>query len=269
MIVELTELQVDRDAAGNVLNPRGKTFGTADLELTISAFGRVIYPIIVKDRNDKGLYPVRDGHRRIAALERLYAATKDPRWLEVEAIVCAEEGAALEAALMLAVNTSRIPLPPSRIGAVLVALSKSHGWNDDRIAAHTGLKAQDVLAYCDLAHASESVQRKVDSGDLSLTTFRRYLAKLPKAKQDELAGMKKPTGDAVKAKLREAAQEALGDRAVDDDTVLLEKLNSAEAAIREVLNAAPYSGLVAARIRHRLQSIAGLANEHQRAAQAA
>lgn len=257
--MQVIELNRDQLLVPEGVNPRGdEEITTDDLELTIPAFGGLLYPILVVQA--EGGYEVRDGYRRVATLDMLYKRDQDEAWRKIPAIVVPRAEAAAEAALMLVANVSRRAIKPSRIAAAIVMLAESYLWDQYRIAAHTGFKPQEVLTYCDLHRADEALKARVDRGDLSLTNFRQYAAKLPKHVQAELAGMESLKGDRIKKAIREKATEAQPERLVDDET-LVEKLNQAAALILDVQESAPYSASIARRIAHAMTEIRELVAE--------
>lgn len=185
---------VKATASGRLLNPRGAIHDTTSLqnsmalvgqEMPVKAFAGPAFNV------PEGSYGVVNGHRRITAARAL-------GWQEIDAdLIDAPATEADLLALMIASDVTE-PFKPSELGRAMAELAQQHQWGIEKVAAVRGLKAATAQLYIDLAFAPESVQRRVDSGEMSLSAW-RILRDKPETVKEAAASLEKPTKRAIRA----------------------------------------------------------------------
>jgi ParB/RepB/Spo0J family partition protein len=189
MKLALDLVRFARDEEGDLLNPRGAITDTTDLQESMSIAGQQD-SIRVYEQDDH--YIVIDGHRRVTAARAL-------GWDEIEAEVQTQDDENL-LAKMLASNVRR-DFKPTALGHAIKRLTLDQRWPLERTAKLCGLKVDVAMLYVDLTQAPEAVQRRVDSGEMSLTAFKALRDK-PVETQEKAAALPKPTVQAVKQAIK-------------------------------------------------------------------
>lgn len=255
--IPLDEIEVLR-IGGQPLNPRGDAGDTTDLQASLQVVGQ-IEPVIVDKPLPNKRWPLIDGHRRLVAFRQLLAQAQDDKERDKWSAIAAVERppAAPAVAAMLAANV-RVNLTPTRVGQGLIDLTTGHQWPLLRAARALGLEPGEAEHYVRAAQAPENVRRRVDNGEIAWSTWRRKIAKLPPALQEEVARMDEPTADKVRRKLKQMRQPA--ERLIDDET-LVERANEARTMLQTLLDARPWGDDVAMRMAYVFSQIHQLTEE--------
>jgi len=182
------------DAAGALLNPRGRIVDTTDLQDSMRIAGQRD-AIEVYANGDR--YIVCDGHRRITAARAL-------GWDTIRAVVKGDLSGRDEVSLlvdMLATNV-RENFKPTALGRAICKVSLDNRWGLERAAKLCGLEVDRAQLLVDLLAAPDAVQRRVDSGEMSLSAW-KVLRDKPRETQERAADLPKPTVAAVRQVARE------------------------------------------------------------------
>lgn len=185
-----------RDAEGEILNPRGEHLNTTDLQETMPLIGQTdsVELLLLPT----GRYVVKDGHRRITGARAL--GWKEIR-AEVEVVETVQEDEVL--AHMIASDTHQT-LKPTHLARAMAKLMLSKRWGIERVAKLRGMKTDVAQLHLDLLQAPESLQRRVDAGEISLSAWKALRDK-PKPVQQKAAELEKPTVENVRKLAREEA----------------------------------------------------------------
>lgn len=223
--IPLDEIDFAMDEAGVLLNPRGKITDTTDLQASMRLVGQRT-PVQVYERNSR--YVPIDGHRRITAARAM-------GWQTINAeIVETPEGEAKLLEQMLAANV-RQEMKATALGRAIQRLAIGHKRGVERVAKICGIDPQRAHLLVDLLNAPESVQRRVDSGEMSIGAFRDLRHK-PAEVQEKIAAMPRPTVKAIRAAVKEKDAPSgllagLLDQMAAQDNPAVSKLNEARAAL--------------------------------------
>lgn len=225
----LEELVVARDSDGKVLNPRGSNFTSTDLQESMKISGQHDEVKVVQLA--EGEFLLLDGHRRLQAATAL--GWKSLR-ATVEDIGQVSDATILER--MLAADLKQ-PFKPSQLALGMKRLMLHKKWPLERVAALRGLKVDKARLYLDLLSAPESVQQRVDSGEMSLSAF-ETLRNQPQSVQEAAAALPAPTKAAVRSTIRkEAGRAASVGQMVD----LLSQTDAAQHTLIQALREASHA----------------------------
>lgn len=189
--LELIDLAVDDSGP---LNPRGRIGDTTDLQesMRIAGQDRPIEVYAVGDR-----FIVIDGHRRITAARAL-------GWKTIRAVIkeTVEQIDPVAALVHMLASNVRENFKPSQLGRAIQKLALDKRWGLERSAKLCGLEIDRAQLLVDLVSAPETVQRRVDAGEMSLSAW-KVLRDKPPATQEKAANLPKPTVAAVRQSMRE------------------------------------------------------------------
>lgn len=165
MQVELSEIDILYDGSGEKYNPRGTVSNTVTMQRHLEEEGQHD-PIQVAIGAD-GRYKLIDGERRCVAARAL-------GWSKIEAVIVevdlTDENAVREAMLASDVREN---YTYSQRGKTLARMQLDQRYPLSRLMVIGGFASIDeVNLVISLASAPESVQKRVDSGELSLTAWR-------------------------------------------------------------------------------------------------
>lgn len=178
-----------------VLNPRGKFFETARLQKDMSMNGqRRDAHVLEVD----GKFYLIDGHRRLTAAEALGWKTLR---CEIETLPVLPGIEKLVQMMMTADNNHELLRPTQKARGWKVMVSA--GMSAAQCASTHGLKTEVVLLHLELLDAPESVQIRVDTGELSLSAWKK-LRNQPKEVQEKVGTLEKPTIENVQKEIRKA-----------------------------------------------------------------
>lgn len=169
MQIAIEDLHFFKDEKGQDLNPR-KHLNPGQLAGTVKAVG-VQDPIRITKQDDK--WYVLDGHRRIATAKSLGHKT-------IEAL---EVPMPQDPLLYMAVASIREPLRPLEMAQTLQSLMPQYDIVE--LGEMVSLTPDMIELHLVLLDADETVQRRVNSGQMSWTAFRSLRAK-PKVQQAEI-----------------------------------------------------------------------------------
>jgi ParB/RepB/Spo0J family partition protein len=183
--IPLEHIRFAEDDDG-LVNPRGSIVDTTDLQASMSLLGQqqavTVYAVGRR-------YVVIDGHRRITAARIL-------GWEVIEAEI-QERPAEDELLVKMLASNVRVNFTPTQQGAAIRKLAVTRKWGIERVATACGLDVEDAHLMVDLLDAPEPLRRRVDKGEIALSTWKEIRNK-PKSVQEEVAGMEKPTRAAVR-----------------------------------------------------------------------
>lgn len=180
-----------------LLNPRGSIVDTTDLQASMSLLGQqqavTVYAVGRR-------YVVIDGHRRITAARIL-------GWEAIEAEI-QERPAEDELLVKMLASNVRVNFTPTQQGAAIRKPAVTRKWGIERVATACGLSVDDAHLMVDLLDAPEPLRRRVDKGEIALSTWKEIRNK-PKSVQEEVAGMEKPTRAAVRRLTKDKATDGV------------------------------------------------------------
>ena len=214
MQIALKKIAFFKKGSGAVLNPRGEVTDTTDLQASMRIGGQ--RTAIKVHALPDGTYGVVHGHRRTVAARALDWEFIDADIVDPGLDVLAD---------MLACNVHE-DVKPSRLGKALQELAVERKYTLERAAMVAGLKVDKAQLLIDLTIAPESVQRRVDSGEMSLSAWKALRDK-PVAVQEQCAAMPKPTVTAVKQAVKQDARSGVL-------TDMLDSLNAENVLARDL-----------------------------------
>lgn len=247
VLSHITEFYVDLDSLvviyhdGNPLNPRGEIHDSRWLQSSLVEEGQK-QAIEVVPTTD-GRFVVEDGHTRIVAARALGWKTlraKHPQWWDSKKVDIESLDKNQFLMHMLAHNVRR-DIPPSRQGKAFVTLINAEFLTIERLAARMGMDVPVVQDYINLAAAPESIQRRVDNGEMAWTAFKEWRKKSEKVKQ-AIAESNDPKDFSVRG-LRDKAREVrtgepkTAKMSVIEDVVATNEVNPLVAALKAAVMA--------------------------------
>lgn len=157
-------------------NPRGSAHDNTELADSIRLVG-LLTPLLVRE-GDGGWFKVLNGGRRLSALRALRADGAVIPWLDYDEIPCypASTYKGLDptdadwTVLKVAANLQR-PLPPSKVGKAIAEIMVSERWTLERAGKAIGEAPRRAQLLVHLSYEERDVQRKVDSGKMSLSAY--------------------------------------------------------------------------------------------------
>lgn len=220
---------------GAYWNLRGDVGDTTDLQQSI-AEGGLRDPIEVTEPDSNGIHYIENGHRRWTALgvllrewtHQLNAFKKQDadgnandirslqeriQSLRVVPVLITGHDADDSDAIFEQMLTSFMarPLDPVSMGQAIRRLRDVHGWSIARVATRIGMSVDKAELYLSTLLASDHMQQMVKSGQVSLTTYSRFLAKKSARAQDAILEVleekgQEATGTNVRSVLREQVE---------------------------------------------------------------
>lgn len=190
-------------------NPRASL---GDLDMLAENIKRdgLLHDIVVRPARGKpGSYDVVAGERRLRAVRKL-------KWKEVLCKVRIDLAGNDERSIAVAVAENsedlNTHLNAIEIGRVVQRLTKK-SWTVNRIAAECGLHPQKVRRCITLMHAPDDVQKRVESGDISMNAGleiakldEKTRSKIKKALEADIKGGEQVSRASVKRMAKQAAQ---------------------------------------------------------------
>lgn len=189
VLLPLSSIVFATDADGDDVNPRGRVNDTTDLQDSMATVGQLEPITVYRHYLDEDCYVVLSGHRRVIAARII-------KWETIRAVIVdmpESDGDLLDR--MLAHNVRQ----DLSLLALARALRKrmAFGVTDVHVAMVCGLTASRVNLLVSLLDAPESVQKRVNSGDMSLSAW-KVLRDKPQETQEKAAALEKPTVAAVR-----------------------------------------------------------------------
>lgn len=179
--VPLSDLIIVKTSDGDYLNPRGAITDSVWMQNSLAETGQ-LDPIVVLPTTN-GLFYLLDGHTRVTAARTMgwdSLRAVYPIWYDGQPIESLNTDRLLLD--MLATNVRR-NVPYSKQGKAFIKLITSEYITVERLAATMGMDVPVVQDYINLAAAPETIQRRVDSGDMPWTAFKEWRKKSEKVKQ--------------------------------------------------------------------------------------
>lgn len=197
MKVPISKILLLKGDDGNVINPRGEIHDTTDLQLAMGLLGQIEDIKVRESEEHEGYYELISGHRRLTAAKAI-------GWEEIS--ISLDNGSDTFAK-MVAANV-RKDIAPTKLGAALRKLITENNWGITKSAQAAGLKPDKAQLYIDLLEAPESLQKRVDKGEISVSAW-KALRNQSKETQVAAAKLENPTVARVK-KLKKEIQENKG-----------------------------------------------------------
>lgn len=181
-----------RNEADELLNPRGEVHDTSDLQESMR-HGGLRQPVDVYE--DEGIFWVVDGQRRVTAARAL-------KWSTITARLVSPPKDEKGLLTRMITSFNRKDAPLSKLGASYDRMANEFEVDPARIAALAGKKVDEVKLLMHLARSPEAVQRRVDSGEMSLSTYQEIYRK-PQEVQADIAAQEKVDLRAVRKTMKD------------------------------------------------------------------
>jgi ParB/RepB/Spo0J family partition protein len=194
--IPLSLIEFLRDADGTLVNPRGPIRDTTDLQFSMTLLGQ---KDPIKGFWRDGKFWVIDGHRRVTAARAL-------GWTHIDADVETAPATASDLIVRMLAADVREKLSPLARARSYRKLLEDVDWSIERLAKACGVKVDEIELHIAILSAPESVQRRIESGEMSLSAF-KALRDQPVAVQEKAAALPKPSVGNVRQVVKEAKQE--------------------------------------------------------------
>ena len=232
--IELSKI-VPLDIEGDHPNPSRRTSNTTGLQGSIKEVGLVTPVRLMRISDDE--YQILSGARRVTACKAL-------GWTHIQAEVVEYDEEIDPLSILAAANVQMefTHLEKARLSLRLA----EQGKNQNQTARTLGETVSTIELYAKLLDADEGVQKLVDSGKMSLSTFRTISCRPEKEQREIVAKVKvrnedgRLTRNAVKAARKRHDAEKTGDPMIGDEVTVQSLAKEIDANLEKLSTLYPY-----------------------------